>query len=98
MLAGAVLGLASLGRPRARISEEEFERRAAEGRGLMSAGVFAGMQALQKLINPKAAKAIEAQQDLKAGFYNDEEKKGEGDEPGQKREGLKPTEEGGDDA
>src|SRR5256885_4660279 len=49
--------------------------------GTMSAGAFAGMNALQKLVNPKAAEAIEVQKDLKAGYYNDEEEEGEGDEP-----------------
>ena len=68
----------------------------------MSAGVMAGMYALQKLLNPKAVEAIEVQRDLKAGFYNDEEKKGEGDEPGAKKEELELTveeqKEKGDDA
>ena len=49
-------------------------------------------------VNPQAAKAVEVQQDLKAGFYNDEEKEGEPDEPGQSKKGLKPTDEGGGDA
>lgn len=81
---GALFGLSYLGKPTKPLSKEEYERRVREGRGTMSAGALAGMNALQKLVNPKAAEAIEVQKDLKAGFYNDEEKKGEGDEPGQK--------------
>ena len=98
VVVGALYGLSHLGKPAKPLSKEEYERRVREGRGTMSAGAFAGMNALQKLVNPKAAEAIEVQKDLQAGFYNDEEKKGEGDEPGQKKEGLKPTEEEGDDA
>jgi hypothetical protein len=95
---GALYGLSHLGKPSKPLSREEYERRVREGRGASSAGALAGMNALQKLVNPKAAEAIEVQKDLRAGFYKDEEKKGEGDEPGRTREGLKPTEEEGDDA
>jgi hypothetical protein len=86
VLAGALVGLAHLGKPAKPLSNEEYERRVGEGRGYMSAGVMAGLYALQKLMNPKAVEAIEVQRDLKAGFYNDEEKKSEGD-------ALKPEEE-----
>ena len=98
LVIGALFGLSYLGRPRKPLSNEEYEQRVRDARGTMRAGAFAGLNALEKLINPKAAKAIEAQQDLKAGYYNDEEKKGEGDEPGHKKEGPEPKEEGGDDA
>jgi hypothetical protein len=81
VLAGALLGLSQLGKPRKPLSREEYEQRVADGRGWMSTGAFAGMIALQKFVNPKAVEAIEVQKDLKAGFYNDEEKNGEGDEP-----------------
>ena len=96
--AGALYGLSHLGKPAKPLTKEEYERRVREGRGTMSAGAFAGMNALQKLVNPKAAEAVEVQKDLKAGYYNDEEREGEGDEPGQNKKGLKPTGEEGDDA
>jgi hypothetical protein len=105
VVVGAVVGLSLLGRSPKPISKEEYERRVADGRGWASAGAFAGMTALQKVINPKAVEAIEVQKDLKAGFYNDEEKTGEGDgpesygevpEPG--NEVPKPTDEEGKDA
>ena len=53
---------------------------------------------LQQFLDPSTEKAVAARQDLKAGYYNDEEKKGEGDEPGQEKEGLKPTEQEEQDA
>ncbi len=92
------LGLARLGAPPEPMTREEFERRAAEGRGWMSAGAMAGMHALQKLINPKAAEAVEVQRDLEAGFYNESfgqggeggagSRRAEGDEPPARRKGL----------
>src|SRR2546423_4211069 len=98
VVAGALFGLSHLGKPAKPMSSEEYERRVREGRGWMSTGALAGINALHKLVNPKAAEAIEVQKDLKAGYYNDEEKKGEGDEPGQEKEGLKPTEQEEQDA
>jgi hypothetical protein len=94
VVAGALVGLSYLGKPAKPLSEEEYERRAREGPGVLSAGVMG----LQKILDPGTAKAVAAQQDLKAGYYNDEEKEGEGDAPGQTKKGLKPTEEEGDDA
>jgi hypothetical protein len=102
VLAGALFGLSHLGKPAKPLSNEEYERRVAESRGFMSASVMASLYALQKLLNPKAVEAIEVQRDLKAGFYDDEEKKGEGDEPGAKKDELELTmeeeKEKGDDA
>jgi hypothetical protein len=80
VVVGAFAGLSHLGKPPKQMSQEEYERKAAESRGFMSAGVMASLYALQKLLNPKAVEAIEVRRDLKAGFYNDEEKKGEGDD------------------
>jgi hypothetical protein len=95
---GALIGLSQLGKPPKPISREEYERRVGESRGSMSAGVMASMYALQKLFNPKAVEAIEVQKDLKAGFYNDEEKTGEGDAPEPRDEVPKTRDEEGDDA
>src|SRR5437868_339224 len=78
IVVGALYGLSHLGKPAKPLSKEEYERRVREGPGAMSAGVMG----LQKFLDPGTEKAIEAQQDLKAGYYNDEEKEGEGDEPG----------------
>jgi hypothetical protein len=87
VLAGCLWGLSHLGKTREPMSEEEFERRAAESRGTMSAGAAGLMYALQKLMNPKAAEAVEVQKDLKAGFYNAEHgESGEGGEGGDEGE------------
>src|SRR5438093_11514277 len=49
-------------------NEEEFEKRRKEG-GLLSAG----MMGLQQILDPSAKKAVEVQQDLRRGIYDDEE-------------------------
>ncbi|HWS55913.1 MAG TPA: hypothetical protein VN228_17370 [Pyrinomonadaceae bacterium] len=72
VIAGAVAGLSFLGKARPPMTDEEFERRAAEARGTMSAGVAGVMYSLQKLTNPRAAEAVEVQKDLRAGFYDDQ--------------------------
>ena len=79
ILVGGFFGLAHLGAPPAAMTQDEFERRVQEGRGMMSAGVMAGVHALQKLMNPKAAEAVEVQKDLRAGYYDDQQKQGDGD-------------------
>ena len=94
VLAGSLWGLSHLGKTREPMSEEEFERRAAESRGTMSTGVAGMMYALQKLMNPKAAEAVEVQKDLKAGFYNaehGESGEGGGDLDGDERAGEEPV-------
>src|SRR4051794_7144790 len=93
VILGALVGLSFLGRKPKPLTEEEYERRVREGPGTMSAGVMG----LQKVLDPGTAKAVAAIQDLKAGYYDDQEKVGEGDEPGAEK-GLGPTDEGGGDA
>ena len=95
---GAFAGLARLGTPPKPMTQEEFEQKVQEGRGWMSAGAFAGMQALHKLMNPKAAEAVEVQKDLQAGYYDDQQEVGDGDEPVEPaaEEAKRPTEEGTD--
>jgi len=70
-------GLSRLGKPYD-VTPEEFEKRAQEGPGLISAGMIG----LQKMLEPGAKKAIEAQQDLRRGNYNKEDGSGEPPEPG----------------
>ena len=78
VVVGVLFGLSYLGKPARPLSKEEYERRVREGTGALSAGVMG----LQQFLDPGTEKAVAAQQDLKAGYYNDQEKKGEGDEPG----------------
>ena len=91
VLAGSLWGLSHLGKTREPMSEEEFERRAAESRGTMSAGAAGLMYALQKLMNPKAAEAVEVQKDLKAGFYPAEHGESGDDLDGDERVGEEPV-------
>jgi hypothetical protein len=81
VVAGALVGLSLLGRRPEPLSAEEYERRVAEARGAARGAALAGLGALDKFVNPKAAEAVEVQRDLKAGFYDDAERKGEGDAP-----------------
>jgi len=74
-------GLSRLGKPYD-VTPEEFEKRAQEGPGLISAGMIG----LQKMLEPGAKKAIEAQQDLRRGRYNKEDESGEPPEPGRSDE------------
>jgi hypothetical protein len=60
------------------VSVEEFEKRAHDAPSLLSAG-FTG---LQKILDPAAKKAIEAQEDFKQGRFDAKQAKGDGDEAG----------------
>jgi hypothetical protein len=83
----AVVGMARLGGPRRELTPEEFEERARTG-----AYTRAGMFAFLQLWHPKAVKAIEVQQDLKAGYYNKKRVPGDGDdedENGEKGMGVR---------
>ena len=93
LVVGAVAGLSYLGRKPKKLTEEEYQQRVAESRGMMSAGVMG----LQKILDPATERAVAAIQDLKAGHYDDREEEGEGDEPGAANR-RKPTDEEGDDA
>ena len=100
VLVGALVGMSYLGRKPRRMTVEEYEQRVAEAKGTTRGAAVAGLYAMQKLLNPKAVEAVEVQRDLKAGFYNDAEKRGDGDDdsPSPEGTGLKPEDEEGDDA
>ena len=99
VVGGALVGLSHLGKKPKPLTAEEYERRVAEAKGAARGVAAAGLGALDKFVNPKAAQAIEVQQDLKAGYYDDQEEEGEGDEPGaEAKKRLGPTDEGGGDA
>jgi hypothetical protein len=98
LAAGALVGLSYLGRTRKPPTPEEYERRVAEARGSTRAAALAGMNALNRMVNPKAVEAVEKQKDLQAGYYDDQEKKGEGDEPGAGGDGPGPSDEEESDA
>jgi hypothetical protein len=98
VVVGALVGLSYLGRRPKPLTADEYERRVAEAKGTTRAAALAGMNALNKMVNPKAVEAVEVLKDMKAGYYNDEQTKGEGDEPGAKAKGAGPEDEEGDDA
>jgi hypothetical protein len=99
----AAVGLSYLGRKPKPMTADEYERRVAEARGTTRAAALAGTNALNRMINPKAVEAVEKLKDLQAGYYDDQEKKGEGegagdDAPGHNDEGQKMESEEGTDA
>jgi hypothetical protein len=69
-------GLYLLTRPTKPLTVEEFEKRANENRGLMGAG----MLGLQKILDPGAEKAIQAQEDFRQGYLDGEQESGDGDD------------------
>ncbi len=77
----ALFGISRLSRPYD-VTPEEFERRAREEPGLMNAGMIG----LQKILEPGAKKAVEVQQDLRRGIYDDEEEPDDPPEAGAKSE------------
>ena len=72
-----LFGLSQLSKPYD-ITTEEFERRAQEGPGLLSAGLVS----LQKALDPSKEKAVEVLEDLKQGRYNKKEESGDPPEAG----------------
>ena len=68
VIVGGLLLLNQVTKPYDVKNEEEFEKRRKEG-GLLSAG----MMGLQQILDPSAKKAVEVQQDLRRGIYDDEE-------------------------
>lgn len=70
-------GLSQLSKPYD-VTTEEFEKRAHEAPGFLSAGI----SGLQKMLDPAAGKAMEVQEDLKQGYYNAEQESGDGPEAG----------------
>jgi hypothetical protein len=69
-------GVYLLTRPTKPLTVEEFEKRAAEAPGMLSAGVMG----LQKVLDPGAAKAAAVVEDYKQGYLDGEQESGDGDE------------------
>lgn len=69
-------GLYLLARPAKPITQEEFEKRAAEAPSLLSAGVMG----LQKILDPAAEKAAAVQADFRQGYLDGEQESGDGDD------------------
>jgi hypothetical protein len=82
LVLSGVVGLWWISRPY-EVSVEEFEKRAAEAPGMLSAG-FTG---LQKILDPATKKAVEAQEDFREGRFDAEQAKGDGPEAGDEEGG-----------
>jgi len=74
VIVGGLVLLNQITKPYGVKTEEEFQRRRKEGPGLLNAA----MLGLQQTLDPSAKKAVEVQQDLRRGIYDDKE---EADDP-----------------
>jgi len=74
LIIAALFGLNQLTKPYDVKTEEEFQKRRQESPGLLNAAAMG----LQQVIDPSAKKAVEVQQDLRRGIYDDKE---EADDP-----------------
>jgi len=72
LVIGAIVGLSILGKPY-EVSQEEFDKRAHEAPGMMSAG----LAGIQKLLDPAAQKAAAVQEDFKQGYLDGEQESGD---------------------
>ena len=72
-----LIALSQLSKPY-EVTLEEYEKRAHEAPGLLSAGIVG----LQKVLDPATEKAVEAQEDLRQGRYDGEQGSGEPPEAG----------------
>ena len=69
VIIGGLLLLNQITKPYDVKNEEEFQKRRHEGAGVLTAG----LHGLQQVLDPAARKAVEVQQDLRRGIYDDEE-------------------------
>ena len=74
VMVGLLIMLNQVTKPYDVKTDEEFEARRKQSAGMM----VAGMKGLQEILDPSAKKAVEVQQDLKRGIYDDKE---EADDP-----------------
>jgi hypothetical protein len=72
-----LFGLSQISKPYD-VTQEEFEKRAHEAPGLLSAG----LSGIQKLLDPAEGRAAEVQEDFKQGYYNKEQESGNKPEAG----------------
>jgi hypothetical protein len=80
LIIAALFGLSQISKPYDVKTEEEFQKRRQEGPGVMTAG----LQGLQQMLDPSAKKAVEVQQDLRRGIYDDKEEPDDLPEAGEK--------------
>ena len=87
LIAGAVVGLKALAKPRTRTAEE-FERNAAENTTMLGAT----MNALSELMNPESAKAKEVVTQMKEGRFQKKKNGGKATGPDDAGNAMGPVE------
>ena len=80
VIGGGLLLLNQITKPYDVKDEDEFERRRKQQAGMMRAGIMG----LQQFLDPSAKKAVEVQEDLRHGLYDDKEEADDPPEAGQK--------------
>jgi hypothetical protein len=78
ILGGGFYALVRANEPRRPLTEEEFQKRAAESASLLSAGI----SGLQGILDPSARKAQEVVEDLRQGYYQGEQESGDDNDAG----------------
>ncbi len=71
VIVGGLLLLNQITKPYDVKTEDEFEKRRKEQAGMMRAGIMG----LQQFLDPSAKKAVEVQQDLSRGLYDERQSK-----------------------
>src|SRR5436190_22920572 len=84
VIIGGLLLLNQITKPYDVKTEEEFQKRRKESAGMM----VAGLKGLQQMLDPSAKKAVEVQQDLRRGIYDDKEEADDPPEAGAKSDKL----------
>src|SRR5215475_4791069 len=84
LILGGLLLLNQITKPYDVKNEEEFERRRKQSAGMM----VAGLKGLQDVLDPAAKKAVEVQQDLRRGIYDDKEEADDPPEAGAEASGV----------
>jgi hypothetical protein len=84
LIIAALFGLNQLTKPYNVHTEEEFQKRRQQSPGLLNAAATG----LQAVLDPSAKKAVEVQQDLKRGIYDDKEEADDPPESGDKSDKL----------
>ena len=86
LIAGGLLLLNQITKPYPAKNEEEFQKRRKEGAGLQNLAVMG----LQQFLDPSSKKALEVQEDLRRGIYDDKEEPDDPPEAGaEARENLR---------
>ena len=85
VLVGFLIMLNQITKPYDVKTEDEFEKRRKQNAGMMAAG----LKGLQQMLDPAERKAVEVQQDLRRGIYDDKEEPDDPPEGGGRQEKQK---------